>query len=86
MPAQRTRVPGSSCTCEAIHQAAHSPPPAARLNLWLVDEGDEVCARTHLAAAPVEAPDRAGARRDHAGTPPDGATIHPTSYLPRASS
>lgn len=63
---------------------APGPVPSARLHLWLVDEADEVRARTHLDAAPLEAPNRAGARRDSASTRPDGAAVHPTLQEPGA--
>jgi beta-galactosidase/beta-glucuronidase len=36
--------------------------PSARLHVWLVDEDDRVRARTFVDAAPIEAPNRRGAR------------------------
>lgn len=36
--------------------------PAARLHLWLVDDADVVHARTFVDAAPIEEPNRQGAR------------------------
>lgn len=45
--------------------------PAARLHVWLVDEDDRVRARAFVDAAPIEAPNRRGARVTPAGaTPP----------------
>ena len=46
--------------------ALEVPPPgdgrAARLQVWLVDDADGVRARTFIDAAPIEVPNRRGAR------------------------
>jgi len=45
-----------------LHLPGPGAVPAARLHLWLIDEADDIRARTYIDAAPLEPPNRRGAR------------------------